>query len=45
MKYNCEVYNYKCLYPAHWKQYIESEKQEAIKYYCPSKLITDFFKC
>jgi hypothetical protein len=28
MKYNCELCNYKCIYPAHWKQHIESEKHK-----------------
>jgi len=28
IKYNCECCNYKCLYPAHWKQHIESEKHK-----------------
>ena len=27
-KYNCQVCNYKCIYPAHWKQHIESEKHK-----------------
>jgi ribosomal protein L35 len=27
-KYNCEACNYKCIYPAHWKQHIESEKHK-----------------
>jgi hypothetical protein len=27
-KYNCETCNYKCIYPAHWKQHIESEKHK-----------------
>jgi len=27
-KYNCLVCNYKCIYPAHWKQPIESEKHK-----------------
>ena len=31
MKYNCEVCNYKCIYPAHWKQHIESEKHKTGK--------------
>ena len=25
-KYNCDLCKYKCIYPAHWKQHIESEK-------------------
>lgn len=28
MKYKCEVCNYKCIYPAHWKQHIDSEKHK-----------------
>ena len=28
INYYCEVCNYKCLYPAHWKQHIESEKHK-----------------
>ena len=28
MKYYCECCNYQCLYPAHWKQHIESEKHK-----------------
>jgi len=28
MKYHCEYCNYKCIYPAHWKQHIESEKHK-----------------
>ena len=28
IKYKCECCNYKCLYPAHWKQHIESEKHK-----------------
>ena len=28
IKYNCKVCNYKCIYPAHWKQHIESEKHK-----------------
>ena len=27
-KYQCEVCNYKCIYPAHWKQHINSEKHK-----------------
>lgn len=27
-KYYCECCNYKCIYPAHWKQHIESEKHK-----------------
>ena len=27
-KYYCECCNYNCLYPAHWKQHIESEKHK-----------------
>ena len=26
--YYCECCNYKCLYPAHWKQHIDSEKHK-----------------
>jgi hypothetical protein len=32
IKYNCEVCNYKCIYPAHLKQHIISEKREVIRY-------------
>ena len=27
-KYYCECCNYKCIYPAHWKQHIDSEKHK-----------------
>ena len=27
-KYHCDTCNYDCLYPAHWKQHIESEKHK-----------------
>jgi hypothetical protein len=28
IKYNCDLCKYKCIYPAHWKQHIESEKHK-----------------
>ena len=27
-KYYCECCNYKCIYPAHWKQHLECEKHK-----------------
>ena len=27
-KYYCDYCHYKCIYPAHWKQHIESEKHK-----------------
>ena len=27
-KYYCDCCQYKCIYPAHWKQHIESEKHK-----------------
>jgi len=27
-KYHCECCNYKCIYPAHWKQHVDSEKHK-----------------
>lgn len=30
-KYYCECCNYKCIYPAHWKQHIDSEKHKIME--------------
>ena len=27
-KYNCDICNYNCIYPSHWKQHIESERHK-----------------
>jgi ribosomal protein L35 len=27
-KYNCEVCNFSCIYPAHWKEHLETKKHK-----------------